>query len=150
MTKQVKRILHINATYVVTAPHGATLSELRSERVRVLVQHPDGHLPANVLAAEVLVLTGRHMGERQYVQSRFRLLASEQEVCRCLAYRWPHRRFSGRCYANGEPPFCGNCGQPSKLGTRFSTCCQAPLFSDPELHKPFGTEVEPDLEGEEE
>lgn len=57
-------------------------------------------------------------------------------VCKCKAYKWPHRLGGGTCFANTEPPFCGNCGQPCS-GTFLSNCCNAELCRDPELKEMF-------------
>lgn len=32
--------------------------------------------------------------------------------CLCKAYPFPHRLFSGKCYASENGPYCGECGKP--------------------------------------
>lgn len=81
--------------------------------------------------------------------------------CRCRAYKFPHRETSGKCFANESGPFCGECGKPAEAyecdsgvgwteywGCKsfdsrievLSKCCDAALFSDPELKIEHGTD----------
>lgn len=76
------------------------------------------------------------------------------EPCRCKAYPFPHREFSGKCFADSWGPYCGDCGRPCNTTTvdegigayeywgqkgvdvrlaTVSTCCEAPVFSDAAL-----------------
>ena len=71
--------------------------------------------------------------------------------CHCKAYPFPHREGSGKCLANEDGPFCGECGQPCTVRmadngigsyefwgrTGFdrriepeSKCCSAPVYSN--------------------
>lgn len=74
-------------------------------------------------------------------------------VCRCRAYPFPHRKFSGSCLANEQGPFCGSCGQPcdvhwvteeepyefwgqrgfQKTEYAESDCCSEAVYEDPGL-----------------
>lgn len=148
--QHVKRLLRIGDIYSIREPFGPTPPELRSERIRVLVQLPDGHLPGGVLAVEGIIQSGRHEGERFYIQARL-LHAPGGNVCRCRAYSWPHRRGGGLCFALEPPPFCGDCGRPTEARSErtdtpggkwewadYSACCEAELFADAELKQPFG------------
>jgi hypothetical protein len=148
--QHVKRLLRIGDIYSIREPFGATPPELRSERIRVLVQLPDGHLPGGVLAVEGIIQSGRHEGERFYVQARL-LHSPGGNVCRCRAYNWPHRAGGGLCFAFDAGPFCGDCGKPTEVRsermdtpngrwewTDRSSCCEAELYDDPELKQPFG------------
>lgn len=147
--KLVKRQLHAGEIYSIREVFGPTPPELRSERIRVLVQLPDGHLPQRVLAVEGIIQSGRHTGERFYVQARL-LHSPGDNVCRCRAYSWPHRSGGGRCYAIEAGPFCGNCGKPTEVRAALvdyptqkekycdiSMCCEASLYEDAELKQPL-------------
>jgi hypothetical protein len=80
------------------------------------------------------------------------------KVCKCRAYNFPHRLFSGSCLANEQGPYCGNCGQPCQIEwvddghgqTEFwgipgfdtnrcptSDCCEDLVFTDASLNKEF-------------
>lgn len=81
-----------------------------------------------------------------------------QPVCRCAAYKFPHRAGSGVCRADEAGPFCECCGQPAKavyvdfgygvteywgsISTHrdvqvVSDCCEARLFQDAELSESY-------------
>lgn len=79
-------------------------------------------------------------------------------TCACKAYTFPHREASGKCYAKQPGPYCGECGQPAEAKRMdfgygvteawgvvsnhsdvqtVSTCCEAPVFEDANLTKPY-------------
>lgn len=132
-----KRPLHINAQYIITLPFGPTEPSLRGHRIRILVQHPDLHLPPRVVAAEGIMQTGRWLGERLYIQAQLQRYDKERPTCRCKAYPWPHHKGYGACWANNPGPFCTQCGRPAATIEGESLCCLAPLAGDAELETEF-------------
>lgn len=64
-----------------------------------------------------------------------------RKVCRCRAYKWPHRQGGGLCLAAEDGPFCGQCGQPCEeildksLYHPVSNCCGDEVFVDCELRR---------------
>lgn len=75
----------------------------------------------------------------------------KEPPCHCKAYPFPHREGSGKCLANEDGPFCGECGQPCTVrmadkgigtyefwgqkctDTRIeaeSDCCSAAVYSN--------------------
>lgn len=80
-----------------------------------------------------------------------------QSICRCRAYTFPHRKYSGACLANEEGPFCGACGQACDAiwvegGGQYefwgqvgndnfeypeSSCCSDTVFNDASLKNEY-------------
>lgn len=78
--------------------------------------------------------------------------------CKCRGYTFPHRPAGGKCLATERGPFCGDCGKPADATRQdfgygvteywgsvsnhsdvrtVSRCCEADLFDDASLTKPY-------------
>lgn len=85
------------------------------------------------LAGRTVFIAGATLGPRQ----------SAEPPCRCLAYPFPHRRGSGKCYDDGMGKFCASCGRgcdiyrPEPDSEYLSKCCHSDVYSDPELLSPY-------------
>jgi hypothetical protein len=81
-----------------------------------------------------------------------------QSVCRCSAYRFPHRSGGGECLDDGSGEFCGDCGRAcraiecdfgvgayefwGRTGVHrdvhvVSNCCEATVYADASLTEPL-------------
>ena len=88
----------------------------------------------------------------------YRRLRPVAAVCRCSAYRFPHREGGGKCFAAVDGPYCGACnaacvptledygyGETEFWGSVsvhrdvqvVSDCCEAAVYEDASLSIPF-------------
>ena len=88
-----------------------------------------------------------------------------KKPCHCKAYKFPHRLFSGKCFAVDGAPYCGACGKSctvtvsdegygayefwGRTGVHShmvasSDCCGAEVYDDADLTETYRYEPDDD------
>lgn len=93
----IKRILHVGEVYVITAAQ-AHLPIRIGDRLRIVAQYPDNHLPLRLLSVCGTMLSGSSTGFNLNLDGiGLRRYTDGRPVCNCSAYHWPHHLGKGKC-----------------------------------------------------